>query len=106
MAVRTSSSRSPFQNRINQESHIINILLASFARSVPCFHGPRALGPRLGHKRKEKLGPKLAIRSRYRIIRVCMVSTELYDFVWEVQNYKSLYGRYRIIRVCMGGTEL
>ena len=46
----------------NQQSHIINILLASFARSVrqvmdprfflPCFHGPRTL--RLGHKRKEK----------------------------------------------------
>ena len=62
MAVRTSSSQSPFQNRNDQQSHIINILLASFARSVgqvmdprfslPCFHGPRA--SRLGHKRKEK----------------------------------------------------
>ena len=56
--VRTSSSRSPF----HQQSHIINILLASFARSVRqvmdprfslhCFHGPRA--SRLGHKWKEK----------------------------------------------------
>ena len=55
-------SRSPSQNRNNQQSHIINILLASFARSVrrvmdprfflPCFHGPRA--SRLGHERKEK----------------------------------------------------
>ena len=62
VAVRTSSSRSPFQNRNNQQSHIINILLTSFARSVgqvmdprfflPCFHGPHA--SRLGHKRKEK----------------------------------------------------
>ena len=62
VAVRTSSSRSPFQNRNNQPCYIINILLASFARSVrqvmdprfflPCFHGPRA--SRLGHKRKEK----------------------------------------------------
>ena len=62
VAVRTSSSRSPFQNRNNQQYHIINILLASFAQSVgqvmdprfflPCFHGTRA--SRLGHKRKEK----------------------------------------------------
>ena len=62
VAVWTSSSRSPFQNRNNQQSHIINILLDSFAQSVgqvmdprfflPCFHGPRA--SRLGHKRKEK----------------------------------------------------
>ena len=60
--VRTSSSRSPFQNQNNQQSYIINILLVSFARSVrqvmdprfflPCFHGPRA--SRLGHQRKEK----------------------------------------------------
>ena len=52
VAVRTSSSRSPFQNRNNQQSHIINILLASFDQSVgqgmdprfflPFFHGPRA----------------------------------------------------------------
>ena len=62
VAVRTSSSRSPFQSRNNQQIHIINILLASFAwfvRNVmdprfflPCFHGPRA--SRLGHKRKKK----------------------------------------------------
>ena len=62
VAVRTSSSRSLFQNRHNQQSHIVSILLASFARSVrqvmdprfflPCFHGPCALC--LGHKRKEK----------------------------------------------------
>ena len=62
-SVRTSSSRSPFQNRNNWQSHIINILLASFAQSVgqvmdprfflPCFHGPRA--SRLGHTRKEKI---------------------------------------------------
>ena len=62
VAVRTSSSRSPFQIRNNQQSHIINILLASFARSVrqvmdprfffPCFHDPRASC--LGYKRKEK----------------------------------------------------
>ena len=62
VAVRTSSSQSPFQTRNNQQSHIINILLALFARSVwqvmdpcfflPCFHGPRA--SHLGHKRKEK----------------------------------------------------
>ena len=31
--------------------------------------------------------------------------TELKDFVWEVQNYKTLYGSYKIIRLCMGGTE-
>ena len=51
-----------FKNRNNQQSHIIKILLASFARSagqvmdprffLSCFHGPRA--SRLGHKRKEK----------------------------------------------------
>ena len=62
VAVRTASSRSPFQNRNNRQSHILSILLASFARSVqqvmdprfflPCFHGPRA--SRLGHRRKEK----------------------------------------------------
>ena len=62
VAVRNSSSPSPFQNRNNQQSHIINTLLASFARSVrqvmdprfflPCYHGP--LAPRLGHKWKEK----------------------------------------------------
>ena len=34
-----------------------------------------------------------------------MGGAELYDFVWEVQNFKTLYGSYRIIRVCMGGTE-
>ena len=58
----TSSSRSFFLNENNQQSHIINILLALFALSsqqvmdprffLPCFHSPRAL--RLGHKRKEK----------------------------------------------------
>ena len=62
VAVWTSSSRSPFQNRNNQQSHIINILLALSVRSVrqvmdpcfclPCFHGPHA--SHLCHERKEK----------------------------------------------------
>ena len=29
-----------------------------------------------------------------------MGGTELYDFVWEVQSYKTLYGRCKIIRFC------
>ena len=74
-----SSSRSPFQNRNNQQSHIINILLASFIRSVRqvvdprfflfCFHGPRAQS-RLGHKRKEKTSVhNLPYGPRTRLIR-------------------------------------
>ena len=51
-----------FKTGIINKRYIINILLASFARSVrqvmdprfflPCFHGPRA--SRLSHTRKEK----------------------------------------------------
>ena len=70
-----------FFSRYNQQSHIINILLASFARSVeqvmdpryfhPCFQGPRA--SRLGYRRKGKIsvhnlpyGPSTwLIRARY-----------------------------------------
>ena len=52
-----------FFSQNNQQSHIINIILALFARSVwqvidpcfflPCFHGPCASC--LGHRRKEKI---------------------------------------------------
>ena len=66
-----------FLSRNNQQRHIIDILLASFARSVrqvmdpfflPCFHGLRAL--RLGHKRKGKKSfHKLPYGPRTRLIR-------------------------------------
>ena len=52
-----------FFSQNNQQSHIINIILALFARSVwqvidpcfflPCFHGPCASC--LGHRSKEKI---------------------------------------------------
>ena len=35
-----------------------------------------------------------------------MGGTGLKDFVWEVQDLKTLYGKYRIKRVCTGGTGL
>ena len=67
-----------FFSRNNQQSHIINILLASFARSVqqvmdhvfflPCFNGTRA--SRLGHKRKGKNSVhNLSYGPRTRLIR-------------------------------------
>ena len=67
--VKVQFSGLPFRN--NPQSRTINILLASFARSVrqamgprfclPCFHGPRP--SHLGHKRKGKKTRSITCRT-------------------------------------------
>ena len=95
-----------FFSRNNQQSHIINIVLASFARSVRhvkdprfflhCFQSPRA--SRLGHKRKEKssvhnlpYGPRTRlIRGMYRILQALKGVWQLLLLIITRRDHRSM----------------
>ena len=55
----------------------------------------------MGNRKQKPITKKLAEFHNQFVLLTMMGGTEQQDFVWEVLDYKTLYGRHRIIRLCM-----